>query len=134
MSNMLKIFPHESDLGHFEYHQIYSVDLHLTLKRRWFDMIESGEKRIEYREIKPYWINRLLTPAHWSTRVNDFQPGRYTPKYPWTHVVMMNGYSSKSRMHIREFGGLLITNPEPGWSDYPADQLVFGIVLGEAIQ
>jgi hypothetical protein len=33
--------------------------LHLTLKKKWFDMIVSGEKKEEYREIKPYWIKRL---------------------------------------------------------------------------
>ena len=33
--------------------------LHLTLKRRWFDMIASGTKREEYREMKPYWNKRL---------------------------------------------------------------------------
>ena len=29
--------------------------LHLVLKRKWYDMIASGEKIEEYREIKPYW-------------------------------------------------------------------------------
>ena len=29
--------------------------LHLTLKKKWFDMILSGEKKEEYREIKSYW-------------------------------------------------------------------------------
>lgn len=33
--------------------------LHLTLKKQWFDMIASGEKREEYREIKPYWRRRF---------------------------------------------------------------------------
>ena len=33
--------------------------LHLTLKKKWFDMIASGEKREEYREIKLYWNRRL---------------------------------------------------------------------------
>tara|TARA_B100000749_G_scaffold273372_1_gene256247 strand:- start:4709 stop:4993 length:285 start_codon:yes stop_codon:yes gene_type:complete len=33
--------------------------LHLTLKKKWFDMILSGQKREEYREIKPYWNKRL---------------------------------------------------------------------------
>ena len=33
--------------------------LHLTLKRQWFEMIESGKKREEYREIKPYWRARI---------------------------------------------------------------------------
>lgn len=34
--------------------------LDLVLKRKWFEMIASGEKTEEYREIKPYWIIRLL--------------------------------------------------------------------------
>jgi hypothetical protein len=36
--------------------------LHLTLKKKWFDMVLSGEKTEEYREIKPYWIDRFLRP------------------------------------------------------------------------
>lgn len=34
--------------------------LHLTLKKKWFDMIASGEKKEEYREDKDYWRRRLL--------------------------------------------------------------------------
>jgi len=34
--------------------------LKLTLKKQWFDMILSGVKKEEYREIKPYWDNRLF--------------------------------------------------------------------------
>jgi hypothetical protein len=33
--------------------------LHLTLKSQWFDMIESGQKKEEYRELKMYWATRL---------------------------------------------------------------------------
>ncbi len=33
--------------------------LKLTLKKKWFDMILSGEKTEEYREIKPYWLKRF---------------------------------------------------------------------------
>ena len=35
--------------------------LHLSVKKQWFDMISVGEKTEEYREIKPYWIERLTT-------------------------------------------------------------------------
>ena len=34
--------------------------LDLPLKKEWYNMIESGIKKEEYREIKPYWCNRLL--------------------------------------------------------------------------
>lgn len=33
--------------------------LHLTLKKKWFDMILSGKKKEEYREIKQYWNKRI---------------------------------------------------------------------------
>lgn len=33
--------------------------LHLTLKRKWFDLIAAGKKKVEYREMKPYWNKRL---------------------------------------------------------------------------
>ena len=33
--------------------------LDLILKAKWYDMIESGAKTEEYREITPYWVNRL---------------------------------------------------------------------------
>lgn len=35
--------------------------LHLNLKRKWFDMIQSGEKKEEYREVKRHWINQLAS-------------------------------------------------------------------------
>ena len=33
--------------------------LTLPIKKKWFDMIKSGEKKEEYREIKPYYNSRL---------------------------------------------------------------------------
>ncbi len=32
-----------------------------TIKRRWLAEIVAGKKKIEYREIKPYWTDRLKT-------------------------------------------------------------------------
>lgn len=49
--------------------------LRLTLKKKWFYMIVSGEKTEEYREIKPYWTNRLF----------DFNGPAPTMK-PFTHI------------------------------------------------
>ena len=34
--------------------------LTLSLKKQWFDMIKSGEKKEEYRELNYYWGARLL--------------------------------------------------------------------------
>jgi len=32
----------------------------LPIKKKWLDMIFSGEKGDEYREIKPYWTVRIV--------------------------------------------------------------------------
>ena len=40
----------------------------LTIKRKWLDMIRSGEKKEEYREIKHFYtvrFRRLMTYAPW---------------------------------------------------------------------
>lgn len=34
--------------------------LYLPLKSKWYNMIESGIKKDEYREKKPYWAKRLI--------------------------------------------------------------------------
>lgn len=66
--------------------------LKLTLKKKWFDMIESGGKPEEYREITQYWINRLLT---------DFSPD------PNKNIIQLNGGSYKAIEydHIHFFNG-----------------------------
>lgn len=33
--------------------------LHLTLIWKWFDLIDQGKKKVEYRNMTPYWISRL---------------------------------------------------------------------------
>lgn len=47
--------------------------LDLVLKKKWYDMIESGEKTEEYREIKPYWVSRLGGCFRWcSQTLNNY--------------------------------------------------------------
>lgn len=37
--------------------------LNLILKTKWFDMIKSGEKTEEYRDVKPFYISRFFIPG-----------------------------------------------------------------------
>lgn len=55
--------------------------LTLPIKKKWFDMIKSGEKKEEYREIKPYYTSILD---------NKY---RYGDKF---EVIFRNGYSKNS--------------------------------------
>ncbi len=70
--------------------------LTLPIKKKWFDMILSGEKKEEYREIKPYWTKRLL-----KTDI-DFDIERLQEQlrkknsYLDRTVIFRNGYSSNS--------------------------------------
>lgn len=48
----------------------------LSIKKKWFDMIKSGEKKEEYREIKPYWTKRLTNHLPmWETGIVKFRNG-----------------------------------------------------------
>lgn len=42
--------------------------LDLVLKGKWYDMISDGIKREEYREIKPYWIKRIMKCVRWCSK------------------------------------------------------------------
>ena len=42
--------------------------LDLVLTHHWYDKIASGQKRHEYREIKPYWTKRLFSKAYSAVR------------------------------------------------------------------
>lgn len=52
----------------------------LPIKKQWFDMIVSGEKKEEYREIKPYYDKRL----------------GYLTEGTVTTIILRNGYSHNS--------------------------------------
>ena len=70
-------------------------DMILTLKKQWFDMILSGVKTEEYREIKPYWGKRF---ENYFGKHYDF--ANRTGARVWNTqkkiVVFRNGYRSDS--------------------------------------
>ena len=81
-------------------------EIHLTLKKHWWDMIASGEKKEEYREIKPYWIRRLC----YAYRTQDVTCKQSECEkcfkaslcndgymcYPFDEVVFHKGYTSET--------------------------------------
>lgn len=44
-------------------------DLRLNMKAKWYNLIEQGIKRTEYREIKPYWFKRLTLTTRFGSIV-----------------------------------------------------------------
>lgn len=106
--------------------------LHLPLKAKWYEMIESGVKTEEYREIKPYWENRIRCQAN----------GVCTPQIPclrartvarcdmrYTHVKFSYGYTKRTMTF--EIKSITIGKGKPEWGA-PAED-AFIIKLGKRI-
>lgn len=94
--------------------------LHLTLKRKWFDMILSGEKTEEYRDIKPFWTKRF------KPMLSDFQKSGYTS------ITFSNGYSKNRPQFEIEFKGIFIREGVFHWGAEP-DFKYFVLELGEIL-
>ena len=102
--------------------------LTLTVSKEWFDMILSGEKTEEYREIKPYWIARLFRNNSNIVDVRHLALGLagrtdLLKKYidtqrivlkQYTHVLFINGYSKDSPRIEKEIESISIGKPKKG--------------------
>jgi len=64
--------------------------LNLTLRRKWFDQIVSGEKRIEFREMKSYWNTRIEGRSYDEIRFTN----GYRASAPFTRVEYLGYYTS----------------------------------------
>ena len=92
--------------------------LDLPLKKEWYDMIESGVKTEEYREIKPYWCKRLL----------DGYDDMCTSYKPFTHVRFRYGYTKRTMTYKIDEITMGVGNPKWG----APEQEVFIIKFSKA--
>ena len=113
--------------------------LHLTLKKKWFDMIKAGIKKEEYREIKPYWINRLCKPLPMSVidggdLVNNHSGRNYDLK-KFDQISFRNGYSKNAPTMLVKLEDIKFGNPKCGWCE-PGEtgKEVFILKLGTIIE
>ncbi len=67
-------------------------ELHLNLKKKYFEQIKSGEKEYEFREITPYWRKRLTGKTFKKIIIKWGYPKRGDPDKtlirPWKGVVI----------------------------------------------
>lgn len=96
--------------------------LHLSLKKRWFDMILSGEKKEEYRELKPFWQTRLVKTGYWHTQE--------CVEFDYVHFT--NGYGGDKPQIIIECKGISVV--DSGNIKWGFEDRCFGIKLGEIIK
>ena len=108
--------------------------LELILKRKWFDLIQSGEKKEEYRDITAYWCTRILTSPYHKTygenMAESLPIGYYNSKH--SKVRFRLGYGKNAPEMIFKISGVKVANPKPEWS-MPNPTKSFSIELGERI-
>jgi len=103
--------------------------LHLGLKRPWYARIDSGEKRIEFREASPYWRTRI---TNWiskaltgKTPVLEFQNG-YSRWSPRMAFVAGNGANL-----LYDYRTASDAVQHPGLGEFPKDR--YCLFIGERI-
>ena len=122
--------------------------LFLPLKAKWYEMIESGEKKEEYREIKPYWEKRLVDYKGLTKYLEDNRyelackrvlfPGRpliegdimKTFERGYTHVKFSYGYTKRTMTF--EIDEITRGEGKPEWGAKPGEYY-FIIKLGKRI-
>jgi len=88
--------------------------LHLTIKKKFFDMIASGEKKEEYREIKDYWIRRLQAEM---IHESDWDVDTSLKTKHFDIIEFKNGYGKNAPAMFVEFKGVEIGEAKPKWND-----------------
>ena len=124
--------------------------LYLTLKKKWFDMIASGEKIEEYREIKEYWLKRLFRHNDYAVLdkqmldevIEELNKMQYTTNelYDWAgwlpkrfnFICFRNGYSKDAPEIWCGYEGIDIKQAKSDWSDN-AKGYFFTIKLGRIL-
>lgn len=106
--------------------------LRLTLTKKWYDMILSGEKKEEYREVKRFWICRLLANIEYLTDLDGVQNIGARFKH-FDFVEFKNGYAKSSPTMLVECKGITVGKPRPEWSEGFADDC-FVISLGNVVK
>jgi hypothetical protein len=96
--------------------------LHLVLKRKWFDMIKSGEKKEEYRDITPYWSRKF---ANGKIKIK----GKY---YHPTDVVLCFSLGYTMNRIAYKCEGMKVGFPKSEWAINFYDQK-FILQIGERI-
>lgn len=92
--------------------------LQLVLKEKWFRMIESGEKREEYRDIKPYWWKRILT--------SPYEENPNTGGYDFKHMYVRFrlGYKKDAEEMIFKSGHVRIGKANPKWAEGSMERMI----------
>jgi len=110
----------------------------LIIKKKWFDMEISRDKKDEYRKIKTYYTSRLcriwcenyLHIKYKKSEQNNFINWlKSKGKIDFGSVLFINGYSAKSRRFIAECTLRIGTGRTEWGAELGEEYYVFGIKI-----
>lgn len=104
----------------------------LHIKKKWFDLILNGEKKEEYREVKPYWSKRLCNSWDANGVRWNHQKDRWDYK-DFSAIEFRNGYGKDARRCMVKYNGLDVGAARPEWGGELFGDEVFRIQLGDII-
>lgn len=114
-------------------------NLTLNVKKKWFDMILSGEKKEEYREIKASFCNKFLSDDYRKPCFHNYAGVKISidndnfPFKKYTTVTFLNGMKPLTPTIVIECKGITVGKAVPEWSDNWQGE-VFIIKLGNIIE
>lgn len=97
--------------------------LTLTIEKKWFDMILSGEKTEEYRELKRYYDSRfrnaaMLKNQEYQVSVSEFRNLAATMDQDIGTVKFRNGYATDAPYFLADCR-LTVGEGKPEWGANP---------------
>lgn len=100
--------------------------LDLVLMYRWYDMIASGIKKEEYREIKAHWIKRF---TGFDTLLFSYRNGyEKINRFGYTHVRFHRAYTNTTM--LLKLDDIVIGRGNTDWGA-PEDKDVFILKLSD---
>ena len=106
--------------------------LHLTIKKEWFNLISKGEKTEEYREIKDYYLKRLLKCEKRCIRKENCDGCPCISFKEFQSVMLHEGYNTRNNLELA-IKEITTGKGKPEWGA-EADRIYFIIKLGKKIQ
>lgn len=108
--------------------------LHLSLKKKWFDMILQGIKMEEYREINEYWTARLVDCIEQYKSQESIDGIGYRPRMKDFDIVRFrNGYGRSVPQMDVECKGIKMKSGRPKWGAVPNKEY-YAIQLGDVLE
>ncbi len=119
--------------------------LHLTLDKKYFLQILKGVKKLEYRELKPYWFERLCEKVdlekEQAANIIDKKDGQGYVYKRFDIIEFKNGYGKNAPVILAVWGGIDLDKPNPEWCDedkIPLNEkgeftVAFAIKIGQII-